>query len=369
MIALEVSSEARGAMSENLPEQDEARLRAQIEAYHAAALAYATVKLGLPDKMGSRRWTAEQLAAELGLSPPHLFRFLRGLSTLGICEERADRTFVLGKLGQSLSTGSPSRLGEKLLIVVEQYWRPWAELVSTLQTGTPAFEQLFGEAVSRWRRIHPEQGAVFNAYLAKETFAQGDAIIEALDLSDVKTVADIGGGYGGLLAAILQAHPHVTGILFDQPQTVEEAKPFLQSLGVAHRVAFVAGDFFAAIPVRADRYLLKSVLQQWHDTDVAAILKRCREAMPPRAKLLIIERLLPERASEDASAVMIDLHMMVINGGRARKLGEIEVLLSQAGLKRSRVVSTRVGMSIIEACLLESSWRPALFAFQERQQF
>src|SRR4029077_15833675 len=91
----------------------EERLRAEIEAYHASALTYAAVKIGLPDKMGTRRWPAAQLAAELGLSAPHLIRFLRGLATLGICEEYPDRTFTLGRLGQSLKLGSPSRLREK----------------------------------------------------------------------------------------------------------------------------------------------------------------------------------------------------------------------------------------------------------------
>jgi O-methyltransferase len=337
-------------MSENLPEQDgEDRLRAEIEAYHASALAYAAAKLGLPDKMGSSRWSAEQLAAELGLSPPHLFRFLRGLAALGICAEHSDCTFSLASLGRSLASGSPSRLGEKVTIVVEQYWQPWADVVSTLGTGVPSFEQVFGMPVSDWRRSHVEQGATFNAYLAKETFAQADAIIEVLDLSDVRTVADIGGGYGGLLAAILQAHPHLTGVLFDKPETVEAAKPFLKSLGVADRTALVGGDVFAAIPVRTDRHLLKSVLQQWDDAKAGAILKACRQAMPPSAKLIIIEPLLPEQALDDAGAMMIDLHMMLIHDGRVRTLEEIETLLSQAALTRSKVYATGTGLSIIDA--------------------
>lgn len=327
----------------------EERLRAEIEAYHASALAYTAVKLRLPDKMGARRWTAAQLAAELGLSAPHLIRFLRGLVTIGICEEYPDRTFALGRLGQSLKLGSPSRLGGKVTIVVEQYWQPWANLVSTLRAGTPAFEQVFGMAVSDWRRTHADQGAFFHSYLAQENLAQGDAIVEALDWSDVQTVADIGGGYGGLLAATLQAYPHVTGILFDTPETVEAGKPFLTSLGVAQRVALVGGDVFAEIPVHADRYLLKSVLQQWDDAEAAAILKTCREAMAPQAKLLIIERLLPEGAPDDASAVMIDLHMMVITGGRVRTCAEIERLLSQAGLAPANVVTTHSGLSVVEA--------------------
>ena len=88
-------------------------------------------------------------------------------------------------------------------------------------------------------------------------------------MSGVGTVADIGGGYGGLLAAILQAHPHLAGILFDRPHMIEMARSFLQSQGVAERVEFVAGDLLAEIPVEADLYLLKGVLQQWDDEDAA----------------------------------------------------------------------------------------------------
>ena len=102
----------------------EARLRRQIEAYHEAALAYTCVKLGLPEVMGTEPWSAEQLAAELGLSAPHLHRFLGGLATMGLVEQALGGVFTLTAAGQSLCAGSPSRLREKVLIVVEQYWQP-----------------------------------------------------------------------------------------------------------------------------------------------------------------------------------------------------------------------------------------------------
>ena len=182
-----------------------------------------------------------------------------------------------------------------------------------------------------------------------ETFDQAGSIIEPLDFSGVSTVADIGGGYGALLAAILPAHPHIAGILFDHPHTIEAAKSFLQSLGVAERVEFVPGDLLAAIPVRADLYLLKGVLQQWDDAAASTILRNCRAAMPDGAKLVVIERLLPARASDDPAAIMLDLHMMTITGGRARSLEDFERLLSQAGLAVAKVTPTRSGLSLIEA--------------------
>jgi len=335
----------------NPTEQDavEERLRAQIEAYHAAGLAYAAVKLGLPEAMGSDVWTAERLAAALDVSAPHLERVLRGLATLGLVEAHPNDTFALAAAGKSLAPGAPSNLREKLLIVVEQYWRPWANVATSVKTGTPAFERVFGDTVGGWRRSHPEHGDIFDAYLAWQSFAQGAAILEALDLEGVETVADIGGGLGGLLAAILRAHPRLRGVLFDQPHTAKVAKAFLRSRGIAERVAFVPGDFLAEIPVKADIYLLKSILQQWDDAHARAILENCRKAMKPGAKLIVIERLMPERPADDPAAVMIDLHMMVISGGRARTLGEMEALIARADLKVAEVSRTDERLSFI-AC-------------------
>ena len=336
-------------MESSEPDDAEDRLRSQIEAYHASALAYAAAKLGLADRMGARPWTAQALAAELGLSAPHLLRFLRGLVTIGICEERSDGSFTLTRLGEALKSGSPSRLGEKVLIVVEQYWQPWANLLHTLQCGEPAFEHVFGTDVWAWRNENFRGGDTFAAYLASETFAGAGPIVEALDLAGVDRVADIGGGHGGLLAAILQAHPDMRGILFDLPETIIGAKKFLKSHGVLDRVTLADGDFLAEIPVEADLYVLKSVLQHWDDVAARAILESCRDAMPAHAKLAIVERLLPEQAQDDPSAVMIDLHMMVISGGRARTLPEIKALLGEAGLALSKVHATSSGLSVIEA--------------------
>jgi len=326
----------------------EDRLRGQIEAYHEAALVYAAVKLGLPDRLAAGSATSVALAEALGLSAPHLHRFLRGLSSIGVCEELADGAFALAPGGQSLRSGSPSRLAEKVQIVVGQYWWPWANVVSNLKTGQPAFEQCFGMRVSDWRAAHAEQGALFDSYLAKETLAQAGPIVAALDLSGTQRLADIGGGYGGLLAALLGAHPRLEAVLFERPHTIEAAQRFLETLGITARVKCVAGDLLAAIPVQADLYLLNGVLQQRRDDDARTILRNCRAAMPERAGLAVIERLSPESAADDPAAIMADLHMMTITGGRARSLPEFEALLSATGLALSKVTLTSAGFSVLE---------------------
>ena len=227
----------------------EERLGLKIAAYHDAALLYAAIVLGLPERMRARAWTEDALAAELGLSAPHLHRLLRGLTSLGICTERPDGAFALTPQGQCLLPGA--RLREKVQIVVAQYWQPWANLAAAVATGKPAFEQVFGQNVSDWRRDHAEAGALFDSYLAHEALGQAPAIVAALDLSGVKSVADLGGGYGGLLAALLQSNPDLRGILFDRPHRIAAALPFLQAQGVADRVERIGGDLLDCRPCRS----------------------------------------------------------------------------------------------------------------------
>ncbi len=329
----------------------EDRLRSQIEAYHATGLAYAAVKLALPETMRTEVWTAERLAAALGLSAPHLKRLLLGLATLGLIEERARDAYTLTEAGRALAPGSASTLREKLLIVVEQYWQPWANVAACVKTGTPAFDLVFGETVGDWRRDHPDHGAVFEAYLESETFTHAGPIVEALDLTGVSSVAEIGGGHGALLAAVLLAHPQLHGILMDASHKLAGARVYLHSHGLTERVGLARGDATTGVAVVADLYLLKSVLQQHDDAAAQAILTNVRRAMPDCARLVVIERLLPERVADDPAAIMLDLHMMTITGGRIRTRAEMEALIAEAGLTVRGASRTYEGLAFIECAL------------------
>ena len=155
----------------------------------------------------------------------------------------------LRRRGQWLRSGSPSRLAEKVQIVVGQYWWPWANSSPPSRPGNPPSSRF------RHERLRLARGARRARRPVRVLSGQGDAgasrpIVTALDLSGTKRLADIGGGYGGLLAALLGAHPRLEAVLFDRPHMIEAARPFLETLGIARRVKFVAGDVLAAIPVR-----------------------------------------------------------------------------------------------------------------------
>jgi hypothetical protein len=126
-------------------------------------------------------------------------------------------------------------------------------------------------------------------------------LLEAYDFSGAKTIADIAGGYGHLLAAVLAANPTATGVLFDLPQVLEGAPQMLDKYKVTDRVELVAGDFTAEIPVKADIYMLKHIIHDWYDDKNQTILRNIRSNMPDDGKVLIIETVVP-RATNRTSA-------------------------------------------------------------------
>ena len=324
-------------------------VRSLIDGYRNTALIYTAVRLDLPDIMGEEASHAEQLAARIGASAPHLARLLDALVLAGVCDRSVDGRYMLTESGLSLRSDSASPHRDLVQIAVEQYWSPWTNLEHSIRTGEPAFEHLHGMGVFEWRRAHPDANDLFNAWLAKETDSVVSAIVEAADFSGVATVVDVGGGNGSLLAALLAQYPHMTGTLFEQAHVVSQARNNLAEKTVSGRVDYCEGSFFTGIPVRADVYLLKSVLHDWTDDKAITILRSCRAAAGDAAKLLLVERLVGEADGDDTAATMVDIHMMAVTGGRERSRDEYGALLGQSGFALSKVSATSCGFCILEA--------------------
>jgi SAM-dependent methyltransferase len=194
---------------------------------------------------------------------------------------------------------------------------------------------------------HPESAATFNAAMTGWSAQVASAVVEAYDFSDCRTVVDVGGGHGTLLGAILAAHAHLRGILFDLPHVAASAAPFLVAAGVADRCETIAGDFFEALP-SGDTYILAQILHDWDDERSQRILQNCRSAMAPAGRLLIVELVLPP-GNEPSLGKLLDLHMLVLLTGRERTEAEYRDLLGSAGFRLTRVIPTRSGASVVEA--------------------
>ena len=157
---------------------------------------------------------------------------------------------------------------------------------------------------------------------------------------------------GTFLIALLSANPDMQGVLFDLPHVAEAARAQIANAGLAQRCKVESGDLLAELPPGADAYVLSRVIHDWDNVQAKVILENCRRAMPPRGRILLLERVLPGAAvrSEAArSALVSDLTMMVMNGGRERTEDQYRALLAASGLRLVRIVPTATGISLLEA--------------------
>jgi hypothetical protein len=115
------------------------------------------------------------------------------------------------------------------------------------------------------------------------------------------------------------------GSVFDTASTIERAK---QPLGNAwdRRYSYATGDFFTSVPQGADAYLLSGVIHDWDDSRALTILRNCRKAMTENSKVLLVDMIVPDAASASFSK-LLDLNMLVMNGGRERTKAEFCSLL------------------------------------------
>jgi hypothetical protein len=326
-----------------------ATLNQMIDGYRITQLIYVAAKLGLADLLAAGPQSSAELAAQTGTHAPSLYRLLRALSSFGVFREEAVDRFALTALAQPLRSDVPNSVrGLAMFAGDPQSWLPWGDLAQTVTTGEQAFLRVFGQDNWPYRAAHPEADAIFNGAMTSNSRRDIAAILAAYDFGPFRTVADVAGGQGALLAGILQAHPALRGILFDQPHVVEQAAPVLEAAGVADRCAVVGGNFFQEVPPGGDAYLLRRIIHDWDDPDSVAILRQCRRAVSTAGKLLLIEVVIGP-ANQSDFATLSDINMMVAQGGRERTADEFAALLAEAGFMLTRVVPTAWRSSIVEA--------------------
>ena len=181
---------------------------------------------------------------------------------------------------------------------------------------------------------NPDSARRFDEAMVELTRLATPGIVAAYPFSGCRRVVDVGGGYGELLTAILDAHPSLTGILFDIPNTIDEAHAHVEQSGVSDRCELVAGSFFESVPAGEDLYILKSIIHDWDDERSREILRTCTEAMRDDSRLLVIERIRPDQVDNSPASQNIaraDLTMLVALAAQERTESEFRDLLASPG--------------------------------------
>jgi SAM-dependent methyltransferase len=314
-----------------------------------ARAVYAAAELGIADLLAEGPLEIEEIARKTATHVQSLFRLMRALASCGIVEAVGPGLFATTTLGAALRESAPGAARATILTIAGSWqWKAWDQFLSVLRTGQSGIKAAFGKDLFEFLSGEPVHSARFNDAMVGMHGAVAPAVVAAYDFSQFRSIVDVGGGKGALLAEILKAHPEMTAVLFDLPETENHARDYIAEAGLKERCAFQAGDFFDRLPPGHDAYVLAHVLHDWVDEEAISILRKCREAFPVGGRLLIVEAVLPDDNTPHHGKLM-DLLMLTVTGGVERSQNEFDQILMKSGFKPGRIYPTKTHQSVIEA--------------------
>ncbi|MYS15626.1 methyltransferase [Streptomyces sp. SID4982] len=308
------------------------RLRELVFGAACAAAVRAAARLGVADALGDDPKPVEDLAASVKTEPKPLRRLLRALSCYGVFAERPDGTFAHTDMSRLLREDDPNSLRAIALWCTEPWtWDAWPRLDEAVRTGDNVVESLYGkEFFTYLNEDAPESADVFNQAMTRSSEQSAREVAALLDLSGADSVADCGGGQGHVVACLLDKYPTMRGSLLDLPRVVENALPRLRTGDLADRAEIVPGDVRASVPVKADVYVIKNILE-WDDESTARLLGNVVAAGGPGTRVVVIENLVDDTPSMRFSTAM-DLLLLLNVGGAKHTTESMVGRLTSAGL-------------------------------------
>ncbi|MFP4438388.1 MAG: methyltransferase [Chloroflexaceae bacterium] len=323
-------------MAEKMPVEQVADL---VFGQWMARVVYVIARLGIADHVAPASQSATELAAATQTHAPSLYRVLRAATTIGVLTEDAEGRFALTEMGDCLRSDHPAGLRWMSMLLNDEWeWKTWEYLPWSVETGQSAFEHIYGMNRFEYLQRHPESRVLFDRAMTGYSALHNTAVVASYPFATRTHVIDLGGGNGGLLTAILQAHPALTGTLVELEPAIAQARPLVAAAGVADRCTLTVGDFFQTVP-SADTYLIQRCFHNWNDAAVLQVLTTVRHNMPPSATLLVIELVVPP-AGEPAFGKILDVDMLVTtHGGRERTETEWRHLLNTTGFQVQRLIA------------------------------
>ena len=306
-------------------------------------------ELGIADLVAQAPLSIEELAAATGAHPESLYRLVRMLGGHGVFAELPDGRIRSTPRADVLRRDHPESLHDLLSMTWQNlHWDTFRALPDAIRTGGIAFDQVFGQSFFDYLAAHPEMGAAFDMRMAAVSRAENPPIAEAYPFGDFKRVVDLGGGRGGLLAAVLQRYPTVEAALYEQPQVLAEPTD-LAHAGLLERVERLSGDFFTAVPAGFDLYFMKRIIHDWDDERAVRILRNCAAAMSPGSRVAVADAVMLPGNDPDPNKTL-DLGIMALTPGKERTAAGFAELFAAAGLRLTRIIPTAAPstVSIIE---------------------
>jgi hypothetical protein len=303
--------------------------------------------LGIADRIETGGVDVQQLAGDTATDAASLYRLLRMLASHGIFSEDKDGRFHPTPLSEPLRSDDAGSVRDTIRIVDRDVWNTFGELQHSITTGQAAFPFVYGRTFFEHHDLDSAANVRFAQGMAKLSESEDPLVPQFYDFSPYRTVVDVGGGRGGLIAEILKANPELRGILYDRAAVVSEPA-YIASAGVMDRCTIASGDFIEAVPTGGDIYIVKRILHDWPDDVCVQLLHNCANAVPRGGHVLVIDAVVPEGNAEHASKD-VDLLMLALLGGKERTAAQFENLFDRAGLHMTRTIALPALVSIIES--------------------
>ena len=322
-----------------------------INGFWAAQVLNAAVVLGVPDLLAQGPMTTEALAETAKADRSSLHRLMRALASLGVCRQEDGGRFALTEAGQYLRKDVEGSVRGRALFTGDMLWKQFGDLTQQVKTGGRTQAVVSGAEGFAVLAQDPPRLHAFQQAMAESSVLAAREAMKVYDLGRFARVLDLGGGYGGVLAELLAAHPAQTGAVFDLAYLEQGAAAYLERAGVAGRTRFIGGSFFETVPGGFDLILMKYIVHDWGDEEAAAILTKARSAADAGVTLVLLEQVVPEvieATVQHQAAIRGDLTMMGM-GGKERTAEEFDALLKSAGWRLTRIVSSPAALSVIEA--------------------
>jgi hypothetical protein len=268
------------------------------------------------------------------------------MASHGLFQETGNRHFDHTALSAALRTDAPGscRAAAQLF---HRLFAAWDGLHHSIQTGEPGFNKVFGQPVFGYIAAHPDLGAVFDAGMTSINYYETAAMLDACDFTGIGVLADIGGGNGSLISAVLARYPDMKGLLFDLGHVAARAKDNIKTSGLTGRCTVIEGSFFETIPAGADAYLFRHIIHDWTDEQSIQILGNCRKAISANGRLLIADCVVPA-GNAPSIAKDYDITMLTFPGGRERTEAEFRWLLKASGFELISITPTTTMISVVE---------------------
>ena len=314
---------------------------------HVAGAVSCLAQLGIPDLIEAAPKSAEELATQIGADPQALYRLMRATAGAGVLSEGPEGKFSQTPMSTVLrSDASPSLRSLAIMGGREWHGRGWSHLEYCVRTGKPALEKIYGAPIFEYLKQHPEEAQIFNHAMTQISMIDSPAVADAYNFDGIRSIVDIGGGHGLLLATILKRNPQMKGTIYEVPHVLEGAKsgPLKP---VMDRCTFASGDMFCSVPADADAYIMKHIIHDWPDDRCVQILKACRKGVNAGGRVLVVDCII-HPANDFSPSKFLDLQMLIFPSGCERTEKQFRALFAAAGWQLSRIIPTAAADSIIE---------------------